>query len=361
MDPVTGALIVGGGVGLASGILQYMNSQEARKLSAEQYAKVQAMYDNLKQANFDVSAIKPEDYQVLQQYVPQQAKFVAEARPELVEGKSAGAMEGRAAQEEALRSLMASGRGDDPRLQAALNQASRTAETSAGAQRESILQRFARQGQLTSGASLAAQLQGSSDAMERGAMAGNQAAQQSYTDRLNALRQGAELGGQIRGQDISLEEQQKNILNSFNQRNTAAARQFNQGNVEQANQAQLLNMQQAQGAADRNVAARNAEAIRAQNNANNYNQQQWQNNYSTIQGRQGLAGSQVSNIMGGAQDKNAMYQGVANVGMTGAMGYADYAQRQQDRDLKQQQIDLEREKAGLGNAGGSYNSSANVG
>lgn len=298
------------------------------------------------QPSYDMSDLTPEQYKLVGQYKPEVAPLIAEQRPDLVKDTAAG-QEGKQAQIDALRRLAGiSQQENDPRLAQAMSQASRRAQTDAQSRRRSIEESFARRGQLNSGLSMAAQLSGGAQDMEREAMAGQNAAAEAYRNRLEALRGSAQLGGQIRGQDLELETKNTGIMNDFNQRTSQARQQWESQRAGLANQAQLRNLDAQQGIANQNVGLRNQSAQQNRTRRDDLTTKNYQNQvadraygdnrldaYNRLQ--QNKYGDQLGKIQGAhgydkmgmdmnnekAQANNQTIQGVGNAA---AAGYGSY-------------------------------------
>lgn len=269
-----GALIAAGaGVQILSGIAQYYQAEQARGASEQRLREIEAMFDQVKPPEFDVSVmdppnyiktsvpptdfdmsrVSPELYQSVGKFIPEVAPLIEEARPELVRDSEIG-MEGLDAQRDALQRMREIGRGEgDPMLDARLAQASDQAQIAAQSRGESILQDAARRGTLGSGQMLAQQLQAASDAQSRAAQQGDMAAMESYRQGLQAMRDSASLGGQIRGQELDLASQNAMLMNDYNQRATRSRQAYQDRLAQMRNEAQIRNLENEQRIAEQNV------------------------------------------------------------------------------------------------------------
>lgn len=355
-------LLIGAGVAVASGIAQYMSSEKARKSSGKQMDKIQALYEKMQvpsfdengtpQPQFDVTKLTPEDYKVLQQYIPEVAQQVKEVAPQVI--KETGDMKtGRRAQMDALSKLRQAGSASgDPEFAARMQQASRSASIDAQSKIDSILQAQARRGMLGSGNQLAAQLQGATSSMDRNAMAGAEAAAQSYRNQLQAVRDSANLGGQVRSEDMSLQGRNADIINAYNARGAQNAQQWQNQRADTLNNAQQFNQRTAQDLANRNIDQRNDYAKYNQSMGNQFQQQAYgnarserdalnqlrQNNFNNQMninsGKSGAFQGVASNQLSGAADRNQAMSGLAGGIGAGAM-YWDAQSRADDRFEKQ--------------------------
>lgn len=332
MDPILGGLAAGGVIALGSGIAQWLNSDAARKASQEEIARVKELYSKINQPSFNTADLTPQDFKVVQQYVPEQARYIAEQNPKLLSADTEGAKAGIQAQMQALQGLREAATGKNPAEQAALSNTLQQSAEQAGAQNQAILQGMARRGMSNSGLGLATQLQSGADQMGRAAMAGNQQAMAAYQNRLNALRGGAEIGGQVYNQDVGLQGKNADIINAFNTRSASRQQEALNQTRDINNQSQMYNVNQAQDIANRNVGQNNQYQQMNRNYGNQMAQQGYMNQMDYARGQQGLASMQNANTLSGAADKNAAIQGVTNAGVTGAMAYGNYASKKKSDD-----------------------------
>lgn len=353
-----------------SAIMQYYNSEKARGADQARLNQIQSMFDNIKPPGYDVhvwddpkvvanipppafnnAKISPEDYKSVGQFIPQVAQFVKETNPQLVQATQAG-QQGQQAQLDALQRYRQIAQGGvDPELAANMQKASDQARQDAQGRIASTLQAANRRGQADSGTTLAAQMEGGSEAMQRGAMMSQQAAAESYRNRLNALNQSANLGGQIRQGDLNQQSQNAGIINDFNQRTSREFQQYLQQQASMANQAQIQNLQNKQSIANANVGQQNDAAwqnqanqnklaaqtwnIQDQNRQNNINVEKYKNQLQTQQfgnqmdmakARAGISNQQSQMNDLGTRQTNQSIQGLGDMVERGAM-YNDYMNR----------------------------------
>ncbi len=288
----------------AGALAQFYNAEKARGASADQLQKVSDLYDRIKppdynlkiqdppelhaealeKPHFESTPIKPEDMKMVGQLVPTIAPYIAEAAPKTVERTQVG-KDALDAQRKALeRYTRISDTGNDPVYQNEQQAAARRAQSEAQSRQASILQDFARRGQGGSGLSLAAQLGGGADAMDREATVANQSAADAYTRRLQALGQGATLAGDIGQQDVSMQSRNADIINSFNDRTSRTRQAWEQSRAGAMSDANRFNTTMGQNIANQNVEARNSAAVRERNRADelgkwNYGADVAQRNY----------------------------------------------------------------------------------
>lgn len=332
-------LIIAAGVtAAASALAQWLNSKEAQRATAAERARVQQIFDQISQPNFDTTNFTPEDYKVIGKYVPSVAPFIAEVAPQTVKADSADAKLGRDAQKEALQRLIETSRAGgmgDQLLQSQFGQANLAAAQAQQSQQQNADAQMQRRGQLGSGLQYAMQLAGGATPQMNAARSGEAQAAEAYRAKLQALSGAANLGGQIRGEDVALETGNAAIINAFNQRMADSMRgnAINQQNV--GNEAQLFNLNRDQKAADMNVGNRNNAWVRNQDNRNRLTQQGFDNQMSVARGQSGLSGERVSDILGNAQQSNQTLQSVSDL----AMGAAASSERQKQYDLERTRMD----------------------
>lgn len=329
-------------IAAASAIGQYMNSQAAREASAAERARLEAIFNKLQAPDLDSKPLTPEEYKVVRDYVPEAAPLILEAQPQLIQ--QTGDMEmGRQAQRNALRRMSGIGEGEfDPEFAALQNQAARRSQEEAQSRQASIMQDAARRGVGGSGLALAMQGQAAADAMRGGAEASQQAAAQAYKNRIQALMNGAQLGSQMRGEDVQLQGRNADIINAFNQRTSQAAQNWANQRANIGNEAQRFNIGAAQDVANRNVGLRNTTAAANQAARNDAAQRDFENQMSIARGQAGLSDAARSDIRQNAADQNAAIQGVTNAGMAGFQYYGqqkaqEAAEDREDRRLRYQQ------------------------
>jgi hypothetical protein len=245
-----------------SAVAQYYQAEQARGANKRELNKIKEQFNSIKPPewdlsvddpidrlqslplppNYDMSRITPKTIQMVSKFSPEAAARIQEQAPELAKASQA-AQTGRQAQLAALeRYQQISQGGEDPELAQAMTQAAQRSDREAQSRQASVLQDAARRGTLGSGQMLAGQLQASSDASQRGASAAQLAAAESYRNRLNALSQGAQIGGQVRSSEMGEAQNNADIINQFNQRNTAAYQNYLNNASQMRNQANLRNL-----------------------------------------------------------------------------------------------------------------------
>jgi hypothetical protein len=220
--------------------------------------------------------------------------------------------------------------------------ASQQGQADAQSRQESILQDAARRGQGSSANALMAQMKGGAQAQSRAAEMQRQAAIESYRNKMMALRDSASLGGDIRGQDIGMQQANMGAINSFNERTARNRQNYLNALTEDRNLAQRQNLAAQQDIANRNVGGRN-DAFKY--NQGTYNDIQSKRFNTALDKAGGISGVGYKGIESRSQDtrdQNQAYQSVADAG-TSYFGSEMEADRM-DRTEKYRQ-DREDERA----------------
>lgn len=385
MEPITTALLVGGGVQVVSGLMQYYNQQKAAGASARRLREIEAMFDSIVPPEYDlkvyddprlaqdipapalnVEAITPQMYEQVGQYVPEIASYVQEAQPQLVEA-TAAARTGRGAQLDALERYKQIAAGEfDPELQQMLSEASQRANTEAQSRAASILQDAQRRGQLGSGMMLAEQQRAASEAMARQARESQLAAAEGYRNRLLALDKSASLGGSIRSSEMAEEGKNVGILNDFNERTSKNYQDYLQMRADQLNKAKIMETERARQVADANVAAKNKAAwenrdmynkaqmtkydVARQNRQgrldveeakNRTKQQMYENLLSKARGKAGISETVMNYENQRARDTNQLVRGLGDAATAGALYYGKYGKPSPEAQLGRDELKMD--------------------
>ena len=282
VDPMTmTALAIG-----ASGVAQLFTGLLARNASSERLKEVKKLYESLIPPNYDLSitdppelhmqrlqmpeftqseegikwasqALDPKKLKLIEKFVPQVAERIIEADPTLIE-KTEDMKLGSEAEKKALRRFMEVGEGEfDPVYQQRVKEARDRAQAEAQSRNAAIQQDFERRGIGGSGLELAAKIGSSADSMNRMAQMGLDAEAQAYQNQLQALSQGANLGGRIQDREISKQARNAAIINAFNERMSRRHQDWEQMRSNALNQADLRNIAEAQRIADFNTRTQN--------------------------------------------------------------------------------------------------------
>lgn len=204
--------------------------------------------------DYEMGDINPEVLKRVGQYVPEVSEFVAMAAPELVEDTQTG-LEARDAQMDVLREL--SGileTGEDPAFDAKVQLAAQRGQEESQSRTQSILQDMARRGMLGSGLQASLQQQAASDTQANYADDMLLAAIASRDNEMQAMRDLADLGGNVRRDELALAEDRADAINRFNEQGTIDYRNYLQNRDSIRNKAQLYNLEEDQRIAEVNRA-----------------------------------------------------------------------------------------------------------
>ena len=402
-------------IAAVSGAVQYYNAEKARGATKAELNRIKDLYDQLIPPGYDLSIedppnmheqrlrepqfadamdmpnwnlekMDPKQFEMVQKFAPQIAPLIAEARPDLIE-KSPEMKEGLDAQKLALRKFMSMGEGEfDPEYAQKVQDAKRRTQSEAQSRSDSIMQDFERRGMGGSGMELASKIGASSTAMDRNAAMGMDAEAEAYRNQLNAIAQGANIGGQIYSQEEGTQTKNADIINAFNQRMSKRHQDWEMMRADSLNAADLSNIKESQRISDMNVQGSNRademhrnridditrfnfgaqrserdrldqqendryqrdmqqrsyddarEILQAkwrQDNTQNKNSlmdRTFGNNQTIIAGKAGISQNINANTIGAAQDKNAAIQGMTNILSQGMMGYGNQKSQQAEND-----------------------------
>lgn len=303
---------------VASAAMQWYNSKQAQDANQDERDAMRALINKVQDPNFDMRFIAPEDVKLLQQFVPETVPYVEEVAPQQVKAASAGAVQGRQSQLDALgkmRQLM--NQGYDPQTAIEMARAERgmgaeAASARATGQMEAQRRGFA--GGPSAYALGAAQAgQDSLAALQQQALAG--AAQR----RFQAAQQVGSMGSQIRGEDVNLEQANVNAINAFNQRQASSKQNWMQQQADTRNQATLRNMGEAQRIYEGNKMRNYDAQVRQQGMQNTLAQQQYQNALGKATGQMPISTQQQQGNIQSAEQQNKSIQAMTDLAAKIAM------------------------------------------
>jgi hypothetical protein len=315
MGPLTLGIL--GGTALAGGVLNYFGAENARKDVARERARIAALADAIKNPEFDMSTITPEEYKLLGQFNPEMLPLIEEKAPQIVQRSLAGE-QGQDAMLNSLQRLRnISNTGADAQSQAMIEQAMRNAAIQNQGQQAGILDNASRRGFAPgSGLSFAQALSAQQNANQSASQTGTQAALAAYQNRLQALKDSANLGGQIESNDLNLQGRNADIINSFNQRMAQNRQNQAMVNTNNLNDAQRTNLAATQSNQDRNTALRNQAKYEQRDFRNQTAQQQYQNQLNKLSAQTGAIQGNIDDIRNNAKDRANIYSGMTNAALT---------------------------------------------
>lgn len=301
---------------IIGGFMQQQTAREARAAAEAQQRKVEEALAKVQDPNFDMSQFSPEEYKLVGQYAPQMLPMVEERAPQLAQLSGAG-QQGQQAMLGALQHLTNLGKtGADAQSQALNAQAMQQAAIQNQGQQASILDSMQRRGGgAGSGLGFAAALSAQQGAGQQASQAGTQQALANYQNRLQALMQAGQMGGQAQNMDFNQQQTNAGIINQFNQRMANAQQQnamYNTGNL---NEARRTNLGAQQNTADQNVAMRN----QALAQKNQLAQQQYQNALDKVRVQAGVSNQSAQNALASGAQQNQATQGLTQGISSGLM------------------------------------------
>jgi len=301
---------------LIGGLLQGDKSKAAAAAAAAEREKLEEALRKVQDPNFDMSQFTPEEYQLVGTYAPQALPMVEERAPQLVQYSEAG-KNGQDAMQSALFKLRSLGQsGSDANSQAMIEQALQASQVQNQGQQASIMDSMARRGAAPGGGlEMAAAMNAQQGNNQSANQAGTNAALQAYQTKLQSLKDSAGIGSQLSTQDASMQGQNANIINGFNQRMATMQNQNNIYNTGNLNQAQQMNLAAKQNTADQNVGLRNNAVAQK----NDLYQQQYQNALDKVRIQSGVTDKAVQGIQQSAQDANNATQGMTSGISSGLM------------------------------------------
>ena len=275
--------LISGGASLLGDIGGYLSggTDESDQRLAALQQQIGALPTTYSPENYDTSLLSPVNYQIPDALKAQlvsddpQTKAQAEQALGQIQNRASGVISATE--------------------QNGFDQARRMADQQAHGQSEAIMRDAMSRGTGTGGNALALQAIAAQAAADRASQSGLQTAQDMAQTQQQANAAQLQGAGQLRGQDIGLNTTNANLINQFNQYNSAVQQATKNANVQLQNQA-LQNQRQTQNA---NVAAQNQAK-----------QQGVQNALTKAQIGAGVTNSQNANSNANSAAKSGMVQGV---------------------------------------------------
>jgi hypothetical protein len=305
-------LVIMAAATVASAAMQWWNSKQAQEASADERQRMLDLINKIQNPQFDTRDITPEDLEVVRTYIPETAPYIEEIAPQQVKAASAGAMQGRQAQLDALgqyKRLMQ--QGFDPQTAMEMARAQRGASAEAASARQTAQAEAARRG--FGGGPSFYQAGADQAAMDRLALSQQAGLADAANRRLQATGAMANLGGTIRGEDVSLEQANVNAINAFNQRQAARKQDWANLGASTRNQAQQYNIGEMQRISDANKRAAYDAAVRNQSNRNTTAQNQFSNAMSKATGQQPQSSQIQQGYAQQAEQQNKSTQAITDL------------------------------------------------
>jgi hypothetical protein len=333
-----GAAILGGTIAASAG-MQWLNSEKARKANKAELERMEGIVNALQNPSFNTADLTPEDYRLAQKFVPEIASYIEETAPQVVRGESEGATRGLEAQMAALQKFRnLSDTGDDTQSQLLREKALRAAQVQNQGQQAAIQQNFAQRGIAGSPMEYVAALMGQQGAGQDATLASQDAAMDAYGRRLQAMKDSASLGGQIRDTELDVEAKNAAIINGYNERAARNRNVYNRYAADTMNDGQRFNIGAMQDVMNKNTAQRNLYQRSNRDYRNEMGQQDFQNQMNKASLATGQGQAAMQNNMQNARDVNQAIAGVAQGAATMGQMYGDSKERAADRELREKEL-----------------------
>jgi hypothetical protein len=244
-------------IGSALGGLFSSGDEEREK---QLQAKALANIEGLTPLQADQLKVALAKYQQTGELTPELEQVINQSQSEMKSISVDPAL--RQAQMSALNKLQMYGEGGlQPQDMAALATIKQQAESEAQAQNASNLQNMQQRGIAGGGAELAARLSASQGAANRISQQGLDIQGQAAQRALQAIMQGGQLGGQIRGQEFDEAAEIAQAQDTINRFNAANSQSVETRNVGSKNQAKQYNLDLEQRIANANTDIQNQQAV----------------------------------------------------------------------------------------------------
>lgn len=300
------AAIVGGAIGIGSGVLGAAQGAQGRNAASTAAKDRMALYGGV-----ELPDIKDQELEFL---LPQ---LVGEYGPEVLQSLNLdpSAMEEisidpelKLKQLEALTGISEVAEGGLTEAdKAASRDIQREVNQNNQARQEAILMNMAQRGVLGSGMELAARMNANQQATDQQAAASDQLIQQAQNRALQAMIQQGNMAGNVRNQDFSQQSQIAQARDAINQFNTQNRQNIANQNVGNRNQAQQMNLQARQAIANAGTDLKNQQQM--------YNKNLLQQRYNN---QMDLANAQSGIIaQRGQQEQQATRDIAAGIGTAG--------------------------------------------
>ncbi len=320
---------LGPAAAVVGGVLNYNEAQKAAGARGDDLERIRNIVNAIKNPEFDVRYLAPEDYQLAAKYSPALAEYIAQKAPQLVTAQSEGAVQGRAAEMDALSKFRnLSQTGEDVQSQILRENALNAAARRNAAEQGALRSRFQQQGRGGSAMDYVSSLMAQQGGAQQANQSAQQAAMDAYNTRLQAARDSANLGGNIRQADVSLETQNANAINKYNADMANSYQDFLNSRADTMNKANLFNIGEAQKISNANVAQKNVARQGYQDTRNRQAQDQFGNALKKV-------GLQTGSLEADIANTNQNYEGTTK-GISGIFGGLSkaggaYAQDQNDQ------------------------------
>lgn len=253
--------IISGGADLLGGVIGNIASAGDRRAAAEAQKRALAEIEKLGAGPDLAKQIYLREFKSAGVLTPEIEKAVDQGVSKVAEIQEDPRF--KKAQMEALSAIQERGRtGFTPEEAMQLRKERATAERSAEAKRQQVLAGLRARGALDSGAGVAAQLQSADELAAQQAEASDRMSAMAGQRALQAMMQGGQLAGGIRGQEFDIARTKAGSEEEMQRFNIANRMAQEQRRVAMENQARQYNLGQQQAIMNMNIQQQNAELMR---------------------------------------------------------------------------------------------------
>ena len=275
---------------LASIATSYMAGQGTTRRQSSELKRINGIVDGIvqqinagyKELKFDQTPLTLEEYQYLQDYVPELATYIEEKAPKVV-AEAQSQTEIQTQKDVLQRARQQMVEGDDAIAKAARENAKGESMALEQSMRKQALSQLAQQGMLSGADRITAEMSAVQNAGQNARQASLQAASEQETRRRQSMGMAADLAGNIRNQNMTKERSNVDIMNSFNQRAAQRRQQYLESIASQRNQAQQRNLSVRQDINNSNTALRNSMQTYEQDRRDQYERDRVNNSNNRLE------------------------------------------------------------------------------
>lgn len=316
-------------VAAAGAIASYLNSKDAAAATSAERSHMEALVSKLQTPNFDMSQITPEEYSVVQKYVPKTADVINQVAPQTIQMNSPQAQQAKTAESDVLGQMQQLAQtGQDPMLALQQNKAQQQALETSNSQNQSMDLNAQQRGLGGSGLAMAAQLANNQNAARNMGLQDQQSVADAANRRMQAGMNASGIASNIYGQQFGQEQANANTINAFNNALTDRRQNVALANTNTLNQANQYNTSQAQNVANANTQQTNQAKYDTRNYANQMQQQQYEDQAQKTGLMTGQGAGRISDINNNTNATNSAISGATQGGIAGALYYGNQQNKQ---------------------------------
>jgi hypothetical protein len=311
-------------VAAAGGIAQWINGKDAAKATAAERAHMEDLVNKLQTPNFDVSQITPEEYSIVQKYVPQSAKVIEQAAPEIVKMNSPEAQQAKSAESDVLQQMQELAQtGQDPMLALQQAKAQQQALETSNSQNQTMDMNAQQRGLGGSGLAMAAQLANNQNAARNMGLQDQQAVADAASRRMQAGMNASGIASNIYNQQFGQEKTNADIMNSFNNALTDRRQSVELANTGATNDASKYNTTASQNVANANTGLANQAKYDTRDYGNDMKQKNYNNEVQKTSLLTGQGAGRIGDIDKNTTRENQAISGIASGVISGIISSND--------------------------------------